>query len=174
MKGSTMIANAIPELVRTLTALSGILAKGAASAQARKIDPLVLAQSRLAPDMFPLSRQVQIACDVAKNGLARLSGVDAPKFEDTETSFDELQARIAKTMDFLHSVTAESLQGAEDKVVSFPAGPERVLKMKGNAYLTQWVLPNLYFHTVTAYNILRHNGVDVGKMDYLKGAELLP
>ena len=169
-----MIANTIPELVRTLTALSGILAKGAASAQARKIDPVVLTQSRLAPDMFPLSRQVQIACDVAKNGLARLSGVDAPKFEDTETTLDELQARITKTIDFLHSVAAESLQGAEDKVVSFPAGPERVLKMQGKAYLTQWVLPNLYFHTVTAYNILRHNGVEVGKMDYLKGAELLP
>jgi len=118
-----MIANTIPELVRTLTALSGILAKGVASAQARKIDPLVLTQGRLAPDMFPLSRQVQITCDVAKNGFARLSGVDAPKFEDTETTFDELQARIAKTVDFLHSVAAESLQGAEDKVVSFPAGP---------------------------------------------------
>jgi hypothetical protein len=169
-----MIAQSIPEFVRTLTALSGILEKGAANAQARKIDPLVFTRGRLAPDMFPLSRQVQITCDVAKNGFARLSGVDAPKFEDTETTFDELQARIAKTIEFLHSVKADSLQGAEDKVVSFPAGPERVLKMKGSAYLTQWVLPNLYFHTVTTYNILRHNGVDVGKMDYLKGAELLP
>jgi hypothetical protein len=103
-----------------------------------------------------------------------LGGVDAPKFEDTETTFAELQARIAKTIDFLHSVKAESLAGSEDKVVSFPAGPERVLKMKGDAYLKQWMLPNLYFHTVTAYNILRHNGVDVGKMDYLKGADLLP
>jgi hypothetical protein len=169
-----MIFQTIPDFIRTLTALSGILEKGAASAQARKIDPQVLISARLAPDMFALARQVQITCDVAKNGFARLSGVEAPKFQDTESTFDELQARIAKTIDFLHSVKAESLQGAEDKVVSFPAGPERVLKMKGNAYLTQWVLPNMYFHTVTAYNILRHNGVDVGKMDYLKGADLLP
>ncbi len=169
-----MIAQSIPNCIRTLNALSGLLEKGAASAQARKIDPLVLTSARLAPDMFALARQVQIACDAAKNGVARLSGVDAPKFEDTETTFEQLQARIAKTIDFLRSVTAESLAGSEDKVVTFPAGPERVLKMKGNAYLTQWMLPNLYFHTVTAYNILRHNGVDVGKTDYLKGADLLP
>jgi hypothetical protein len=169
-----MIIQTIPDFVRTLNALSGILDKGAASAQARKIDPLVLTQSRLAPDMFALARQVQIACDVAKNGFARLSGVDAPKFEDTETTFEELKARIAKTIDFLHSIKPEQVHGAQDKVVSFPAGPERTLKMKGDAYLTQWMLPNLYFHTVTAYNILRHNGVDVGKLDYLKGADLLP
>lgn len=169
-----MIAQSIPDFVRTLTALSGILDKGIASAQARKIDPLVLTSSRLAPDMFPLTKQVQIACDVAKNGFARLSGVEAPKFDDKEATFEELQARIAKTIDFLHSVKAESLSGAQDKVVSFPAGPERVLKMKGDAYLTQWMLPNLYFHTVTTYAILRHNGVDVGKLDYLKGADLLP
>jgi len=169
-----MIAQAIPDFIRTLTALSGILEKGAASAKARNIDPLVLTSARLAPDMFALSRQVQIACDVGKLGFARLSGIEAPKFADTETTFEELQARIVKTIDFLHTVTAERLAGAEDKVVSFPAGPERVLKMKGDAYLTQWMLPNLYFHTVTAYNILRHNGVDVGKMDYLKGADLLP
>jgi hypothetical protein len=169
-----MIAQSIPDFVRTLTALSGILEKGAASAQARKIDPLVLTSSRLAPDMFPLTKQVQIACDVAKNGFARLSGVEAPKFDDKEATFEELQTRIAKTIDFLHSVKADSLAGAEDKVVSFPAGPERVLKMKGDAYLTQWMLPNLYFHTVTTYAILRHNGVDVGKLDYLKGADLLP
>jgi hypothetical protein len=168
-----MMAQSISDFVRTLTALSGILEKGAASAQARKIDPLVLTSARLAPDMFALARQVQISCDVAKNGFARLSGIDAPKFEDTETTFEQLQARIVKTIDFLRSVKAESLAGSEEKVVSFPAGPERVLKMKGDAYLTQWMLPNLYFHTVTAYNILRHNGVDVGKMDYLKGADLL-
>ena len=169
-----MIAQSIPDFVRTLNALSGLLEKGAASAQARKIDPLVLTSARLAPDMFALTKQVQIACDVAKNGFARLSGVDAPKFADTENTFEELQARIAKTIDFLHSVTAQSLAGSENNVVTFPAGPERTLKMKGNAYLSQWMLPNLYFHTVTAYNILRHNGVDVGKMDYLQGADLLP
>lgn len=169
-----MIAQSVPDFIRTLTALSGILEKGAASAQARKIDPLVLTSARLAPDMFPLTKQVQIACDVGKLGFARLSGIEAPKFADTETTFEELQARIAKTIDFLHSVTAQSLAGSENNVVTFPAGPERTLKMKGNAYLSQWMLPNLYFHTVTAYNILRHNGVDVGKLDYLKGADLLP
>lgn len=169
-----MIAQSIPDFVRTLNALSGILQNGAASAQVRKIDPLVLTGARLAPDMFALAKQVQIACDVAKNGFARLRGVDAPKFDDTETTFEELQARISKTIDYLHSIKSESLAGTEDKVVAFPAGPERMLKLKGHAYLTQWMLPNLYFHTVTAYAILRHNGVDVGKMDYLQGADLLP
>jgi hypothetical protein len=169
----TLIAQTIPDFIRTLTALSGILEKGAASAQARKIDLLVLTSARLAPDMFPLTKQVQIACDASKLGFARLSGIEAPKFADTETTFEELQARIAKTIEFLHTVTAESLAGAEDKVVSFPAGPERVLKLKGRDFLYQWVMPNLYFHTTTAYNILRHNGVDVGKMDYLKGVDLL-
>lgn len=165
---------AMNETIRTLTALRGLLEKGAASAQARKIDPLVLTSARLAPDMFALTKQVQIACDMSKNGFARLSGVEAPKFEDTETTFEQLQARIAKTIDFLRSVNAESLAGSEAKVISFPAGPERTLKMKGDAYLTQWLFPNLYFHVVTAYNILRHNGVDLGKMDYLQGADLLP
>ncbi len=169
-----MIAPSISNVTRTLTALSGILDKGAASAQARKIDPLVFTRARLSPDMFALARQVQIACDVAKNGFSRLAGIDAPKFEDTETTFEELQARIAKTLEFMNTVTAESLKGSEEKIVTFPAGPERTLKMKGDAYLDQWMLPNLYFHVVTAYNILRHNGVDVGKMDYLKGADLLP
>lgn len=169
-----MIAQSIPDFIRTLNALSGILEKGAAFAQTRKIDPLVLTSARLAPDMFALSKQVQIACDVSKLGFARLSGIEAPKFEDTETTFQELQARIAKTIDFLHTITIDRLAGTEDKVVSFPAGPERVLKLKGRDFLYQWMLPNLYFHTVTAYNILRHNGVDLGKMDYLKGADLLP
>ena len=169
-----MIAASIPNFTRTLTALSGILDKGAASAQTRKIDPLVFTRARLSPDMFALTRQVQIACDGAKNGFSRLAGIDAPKFDDTETTFEELQARIAKTVDFLNAMTADSLKGSEEKVVTFPAGPERTLKMKGDAYLNQWMLPNLYFHVVTAYNILRHNGVDVGKMDYLKGADLLP
>jgi hypothetical protein len=169
-----MIAHTIPDFIRTLTALGGILEKGAASAQARKIDPLVLTSARLAPDMFALSKQVQIACDVAKLGFARLSGIEAPKFADTETTFEELQTRIAKTVDFLRTVPAERLTDVEEKIVSFPAGPERVLKLKGRDFLYQWMLPNLYFHTVTAYAILRHNGVDVGKMDYLKGADLLP
>jgi hypothetical protein len=168
-----MIAASIPNTIRILEALSHILEKGNASAQARKIDPLVFTQARLAPDMFALPRQVQIACDMAKNGFSRLAGIEAPKFEDGETTFEELQARIRQTVEFLNTFTPESLHGSEDKVVTFPAGPERTLKMKGEAYLNQWLLPNLYFHVVTAYNILRHNGVAVGKTDYLKGAEFL-
>ena len=149
--------------------LSHILAKGQASAEARKIDPLVLTADRLAPDMFPLRRQVQIACDAAKNGLARLSGVEAPKFEDTEQSFEELRARIDKTLAFIATVPADRLDGTEDKDVTFPAGPDRTRTMKGFAYLTQRMLPNVYFHVTTAYAILRQDGVDVGKLDYLLG-----
>ena len=150
--------------------LSHILAKGEASATARKIDPLVLTSDRLAPDMFPLTRQVQIACDASKNGLARLAGIEPPKFDDTEKTFAELQERIAKTIAFIDSVNPAQIDGSEDKEITFPAGPERKLTMKGHAYLTTWMLPNLFFHVTTAYAILRHNGVDVGKMDYLQGA----
>ena len=170
----SMYQASVPRLINGLTNLSHILGKAQAHAEAKKIDPVVFATMRLYPDMFPLSRQVQIACDVSKGLVARLAGVDIPAHEDTEKDLKDLQARIAKTIDFLSTVTAESLAGTEDKVVSFPAGPDRVLKLKGRDFLYQWVLPNLYFHTVTAYNILRHNGVDVGKMDYLKGADFLP
>jgi hypothetical protein len=112
---------------------------------------------------------VQIACDAAKNGLARLSGIEAPKFEDTEQSFEELRARIDKTLAFIATVPADRLDGTEDKDVTFPAGPDRTRTMKGFAYLTQWMLPNVYFHVTTTYAILRKDGVDVGKLDYLLG-----
>lgn len=151
--------------------LSHILAKGEASATARKIDPLVLTSDRLAPDMFALSRQVQIACDMSKIGLARLASVEPPKFDDTEKTFAELQERIAKTIAFIDSVNPAQIDGSEDKEITFPAGPDRKLTMNGHAYLTTWLLPNLFFHVTTAYAILRHNGVDVGKMDYLAGAQ---
>ena len=149
--------------------LSHILAKGAAHAAARRIDPLVLTGDRLAPDMFPLRRQVQIACDGAKNGLARLAGIEPPKFEDTEQSFDELRARIDKTLAFIATVPAERVDGTEERDITFPAGPDRTRTMKGFAYLTQWMLPNLYFHVTTAYAILRKDGVEIGKLDYLLG-----
>lgn len=165
------MANAsLPVCQRMLGNLSHLLAKGEAFALARKIDPMVLSGDRLAPDMFPLYRQVIIACDAAKNGVARIAGIEAPKFEDTETSFEQLQQRIRKTLDFLASVQAGQLNGREDVEVTFPAGPGKTRTMTGYAYLTSWMLPNLYFHITTAYNILRHNGVDVGKVDYLAGA----
>jgi uncharacterized protein len=131
----------------------------------------VLVNARLAPDMLPLARQVLIACDAAKNGVARISGVEAPKFEDNEASFPELKARIQKTLDYLASVPAAKLDGTEDKDVTFPVGRENTKTMKAQAYLLTWVLPNFFFHVTTAYAILRHNGVDLGKADYLAGGQ---
>ena len=162
----SQIAQSIPNFVRTLTALSGILEKGAASAQARKIDPLVLTSSRLAPDMFPLTKQVQIACDVAKLGFARLSGIEAPKFADTETTFEELQARIAKTIAFLETFKPEQIDGTEDKDIVVKRG-DKETHYKGMQFLLGHGLPNLYFHTTTTYSMLRASGVEIGKADYL-------
>ena len=166
----SMSATAQGSCRRMLTHLSHLLDLGEAFAAARKIDPLVLTADRLAPDMFPLRRQVQIACDAAKNGLARLSGIEAPAFEDSENSFGELKQRIARTLAFIDSVPADALDGTEDKPVTFPVGKEATRTMTGFDYLTGWMLPNVYFHAVTTYNILRHNCVDVGKGDYLLGA----
>ena len=166
----SMSSTALGSCRRMLSNLSHLLYLGEAHAAARKIDPLVLTGDRLAPDMFPLRRQVQIACDAAKNGLARRSGVDAPKFEDTETTFAELKERIAKTLAYVDTVTADRLDGTEGKAITFPVGKDATRTMAGFDYLTGWMLPNVYFHTVTTYNILRHNGVDVGKGDYLLGA----
>ena len=159
----------IATCTRMLNNLHHILGKGAAFASARKIDPQVLTSDRLAPDMFALTRQVQIACDAAKNGLARLAGIEAPKFDDHEASFEDLQARIQKTLAFIATVPAEKIDGGEDREITFPAGPDKTRTLNGHAYLTHWMLPNLYFHVTTAYAILRHNGVDVGKLDYLLG-----
>jgi len=167
----SMSATAVGTCRRMLSNLSHILDLGEAHAAARKIDPLVLTGDRLAPDMFPLRRQVQIACDAAKNGLARIAGVEAPKFEDTETTFAELKERIAKTLAFVDSVPAAQLDGTEDKSITFPVGKDATRTMAGFDYLTGWMLPNVFFHVTTTYNILRHNGVDVGKGDYLRGRE---
>ena len=166
----SMSSTALGTSRRMLASLDHILHLGQAHAAARKIDPLVLTGDRLAPDMFPLRRQVQIACDAVKNGLARIAGVEAPKFEDTETSFEELRERIRKTLDFVATVPAERLDGAEDKAITFPVGRDATRTMAGFDYLTGWMLPNLFFHVTTAYNILRHNGVEVGKADYLLGS----
>lgn len=167
----TTLSNiAIPMSRRALGNLAHFLAKAEANAAARKIDPQVFVTARLAPDMFPLSRQVQIACDAAKNGLARLAAIEAPKFEDGEKSFADLHERIRKTLAFIDSVDARLIDGQEDREITFPAGPERKLTMTSHAYLTTWMLPNLFFHVTTAYGILRHNGVDLGKTDYLMGS----
>ena len=165
----SMSNTSLPTFQRMLTNLLHILAKGDAFATERKVDPLVLTQYRLAPDMFAFSRQVQIACDTAKNGAARLAGVEAPKFEDNEKTFAELQTRVRQTLDFLATLTPAQIDGCEDKAITFPAGPDKTRTMRGQDYLHHWLLPNLYFHITTAYAILRHNGVAVGKLDYLLG-----
>jgi hypothetical protein len=156
----------IPILTRGLTNLSAILDKAAAHAAAKKFDPVVLAQTRLFPDMFPLVRQVQVACDTAKGAAARLAGIEVPKHEDTEVTFADLKARIAKTTDFLKTVGAAQLKDAESRSIEikFPNGS---WKFTGLAYLNDFVLPNFYFHFSMVYALLRKNGIDVGKMDFL-------
>jgi hypothetical protein len=156
----------------TLANLSWILDKGLAHATQRKFDPDVLLTARLAPDMLPLTRQVQIACDLAKNSLARLAAQEPPRFEDNETSFEQLRARIARTLDYLKSVPASALEGSETRDIKVPAG-ERTLEFKGLDFLQRWAIPNVFFHVTTAYAILRHNGVELGKRDFLRaGREL--
>jgi hypothetical protein len=146
--------------------LSWILEKGAASAANRKIEPAVLLAARLAPDMLPLTRQIQIAGDIAKNSVARLAGQEPPRFEDNESTIEQLRARLARTIDFLKSVPASAFEGAETRDIKVPAG-ERTLEFKGLAFLQTWAIPNVFFHVTTAYNILRHNGVDLGKKDFI-------
>ena len=156
----------IPVLIRGLTNLSAVLDKGAAHAAAKKFDSAVLAQSRLFPDMHPLVRQVQIACDTAKGAAARLAGIEVPKHEDNEATFADLKARIAKTQDFLKTVTAPQLKDAESRSIEikFPNGS---WKFTGIDYLTGFALPNFYFHSSIVYALLRKAGVEVGKMDFL-------
>lgn len=155
-----------PVFVRALNNLKVVLDKGVAHATAHKIDPAVLLNTRLYPDMFPLVRQVQIASDNAKGGGARLAGLTPPKFEDNETSFAELDARIEKTVAFLQSLTPAQIDGSENKTIEISFGPKS-FTLQGQTYLFGLVLPNLYFHVTTAYNILRHCGVPVGKEDFL-------
>ena len=162
----SMYHASVPAFIRALNNLAAILEKGAAHAAAKKFDPAVLVNSRLYPDMLPLARQVQIACDTAKNGTARLAGTDAPKYEDNEATFPELNARIRKTIAYLESLKPEQLDGREDQTVSWQT-PSSTKSMQGLPYLLSHTLPNVHFHVTTAYNILRHCGVELGKRDFL-------
>lgn len=162
----SIYAASITPLKQTLSNLAAILQKGEEYADAKKVEHHVLLNSRLFVDMYPLTRQVQIATDMSKGAGARLAGIDIPKYEDSETSFAELQARIAKTIAFLDSISPEQLTGAETREVTITVRKVD-LKFNGENYLLKWVLPNVYFHVTTAYNILRHNGVALGKQDFL-------
>ncbi|SDS13190.1 DUF1993 domain-containing protein [Pseudomonas oryzae] len=162
----SMYQASIPVLCRGLENLAALLRKAAAHAEARKIAPAVLLDARLALDMFPLVRQVQIVSDTAKGCAARLAGIAVPSFADTESSFAELQERIARTLTFLQGITATQVDGSEERPIVLKAH-EREIHFSGQAYLLTFALPNFFFHLTTAYAILRHHGVEVGKQDYL-------
>jgi hypothetical protein len=150
-----------------LNALSGVLDKAEAYAVAKKIDPAVLLHSRLAPDMFDLVRQVQVATDHARRGAARLVGVEPAVFEDTETTIGQLKTRLAKTVAYLKTLDRKQIDSSADREITFPLGPTNKGNMKGDDYLNHFVLPNFYFHVTAAYAILRHCGVDIGKRDFM-------
>lgn len=162
----SMYQASVPVLVRGLTNLQNILGKAEAHAAEKQIDPAVFINGRLFPDMLPLVRQVYITTDTAKGCAARLAGVEPPKYEDVEVSFEELHARIQKTIDYLKEFNAQQIDGSEERQVTLKmrSGP---VDFTGLNYLLQFVLPNFYFHITTAYGILRHNGVEVGKRDFL-------
>lgn len=162
----SMYDASLAQFIRMLGNLSAILNKAEAYAAERKIEPSVLLNARLAPDMLPLISQVQIASDSVKGCAARLAGIDIPSYADNESSFAELQTRIAKTQAFLGSVTAVQLEGSEGKSITLNF-PGLELQFTGQEYLLHFVLPNVYFHLTTAYAILRHNGLAIGKMDFL-------
>jgi len=162
----SMFQAAVPPSLQMMGALSGVLAKAAAHCEARKIEPAVLLGSRLYPDMFALARQIQVAADFAKGGCARLADVPAPKFEDSETTFAELQARLDRTAEFIRTLAPAQIDGSEAReIVIKVAGQE--MRFQGQPYLLHFVLPNLYFHATAAYAILRHNGVEIGKRDFM-------
>lgn len=162
----SMFHASIPVFIRQLASLSAILKKAEAHAEARKVEPSVFINARLAPDMFPLSRQVQSATDSAKGCGARLAGAEVPSYADTETTFPELQARITKTVAFLQSLGPELIDGSEERTIVLKLRGKEV-SFTGRNYLLNFALPNFFFHVVTAYDIVRHNGVEIGKSDYL-------
>lgn len=162
----SMYQTSVPAFLQTLNALDAIFVKAESYCAAKKIDPAVLLQSRLYPDMFPLARQVQIACDFAKGGSARLAGKDVPNWPDNEATIADLRARITKTLDFISTVKSSDIDGSEARDISMKVAGQQ-MDFKGLPYLTQFVLPNLYFHAATAYAILRHNGLEIGKRDFM-------
>ena len=163
----SMFDATISPLTRSLKNLSHILQKGEEHADTKKIEHSVILNARLFPDMYPLTRQVQIATDMSKGAAARLAGVEIPKYEDTEATFAELQARINKTLAFIETIQSEQLTDAETREITVTVRKVD-LKFSGQDYLLKWVMPNVHFHVVTAYNILRHNGVELGKQDFLR------
>ena len=166
----SMYQASLPVLVRGMTNLQVILGKAEAHAAEKQIDPSVLINARLAPDMLPLLRQVYIVSDKAKGCAARLAGVEAPKYDDVEQTFEELDARLQKTIDYLKEFKPQQIDGSEERPITLKmrVGP---IEFTGLSYLLGFVLPNFYFHVTTAYDILRHNGVELGKLDYLGGAK---
>jgi hypothetical protein len=164
----SMYQASVPVFARALSNLANLLKKAAEHAEQHKIDPAVLLAARLYPNMFPLVRQVQIATDMAKGAAARLAGLDRPVHEDTETTFDELQARIGKTLEFIQSIKPEQIDGSDAKTITLTVGGNE-MQFAGMPYLLNFATPNLFFHTATAYDILRHNGVVLGKPDFIGG-----
>ena len=162
----SMFQASVPVYTQMLSNLSAILNKAGAYVEAKKIDPAVLIGSRLYPDMFPLGRQIQIAGDGAKGSAARLAGIEAPKYEDDEKTFPELCERLQKTIDFLQTFTPEQIDGSENRTITLTRGSQSTTFL-GLPYLLHHALPNFYFHVTTAYNILRHNGLEIGKRDFL-------
>ena len=162
----SMYTASIPAFIRGFNNLSAILTKAESYATTKKIDPSVLINARLFPDMFPLSRQVQIATDVVKGGVARLAGIEVPSYADDEATFEQLQVRITKTIAFIKTIKPDQINGSEDKAITLKVGGNE-MNFKGEAYLLNFVIPNMYFHITTTYAILRHNGLDIGKGDFL-------
>jgi hypothetical protein len=157
----------VPAFLQILGSLTGILTKAEAHCKAKNIQPDVLLGARLYPDMFPLTRQIQFACDFAAKGCARLTQSEVPSTPDTEKTFDELKARLARTIDYVKTFKPEAFEGAEARDVSFPVGPTNTMTLKGQQFLNNFAFPNFYFHAATAHGILRHNGVEIGKRDFL-------
>lgn len=166
----SMHAATVPLFTRGLANLSHCLDQAVAYAAQRRFDPKVLLEARLYPDMLPFTKQVQIACDTAKFAVARLAGVDAPSFDDREASVDELKDRIARTIAYVKSVSPAQIDGSEARAIEVPVRQGEPLRFVGLSYLQEFVLPNYYFHLTTAYALLRHNGVPLGKADFLRGA----
>jgi uncharacterized protein len=162
----SMYSASVPVFKQALASLSAILDKAQAHAAAKRIDPPALLQARLFPDMFPLARQIQLVTDFSKSACARLAGADVPKYEDTEQTFAELQARIAKTVAFIDSFKPAQIDGSEERQITIIVG-SNTLNFKGQAYLLHYALPQFFFHVTTAYAILRHNGIEIGKRDFI-------